>query len=496
MSDQLRTLAQGLFTKLEAHSFKPGTFISTNETYLSDASRTNAYMSLSASGKIENNEGFQNSLTEEEKQQVELDLKFGPAPGDSCPELPVKVTATKEDKTLQFLEDDPKAYLIDFWATWCGPCQGPMNHNQEMLEKNPDWEGKAEIIAIALDEDTESVIKRVDERGWHKVTSYWAGPQGFGEVAPRRFDVNGIPCCALIHKGKVLWVGHPSERNLESDINSLIEGKSLEVKVEEAKVAEASTLTPEAHADMFLRAREKYNQFIQTHPSLKPPEVISVHNIKIEIGKEPASDYQFYILGGFLKKYSQFGDDFVRDMLEIFPGANNRIRYSETITITRGSHCSLCNKELDPSQVQYLCIYCVDPHHYHCEECHNIRKEGQGSHKLAHEHNVYRIGPDSEVLDEIRFGKDQFGPPVIHETDPENLTHRGVGCDNRNDQITGCEGPVVGIRYKCAHCPDYDFCEVCFAKWQNPPDPSMVETAKKMGHLKSHVWAILHFPNH
>ena len=496
MSDQLRTLVQGLFTKLEAQSFKPGVFISTNETYLSDAARKNSYMTLSASGKIENNEAFQNSLTEEEKNTVELDIKFGPSVGDSCPDLPVKVTATQEDKILHFDEEDLKVYLIDFWATWCGPCQGPMKHNQEMLERNPGWEGKAEILAIALDENTESVIKRIDERGWNKVTSYWAGPLGFGEVAPRKFDVNGIPTCALVHKSKVLWAGHPSERNLESDINTLIEGKPLAIKAEEAKVQAPLELTPEIHVEMFTRAREKYSQFTQNHPSLKPPEVISVHNIKIESEKEPVSEYQFYILGGLFTKYKAIGEAFISEMLEIFPTANNRIRYIETITISRGSHCSLCNKELDPSQVQYLCIYCSDPLHYHCEDCHNIKREGLGSHKLAHQHNVYRIGPECEALDEIRFGKDHLGPAVIHDNDPENLVHRGVGCDNSNDQITGCEGSVVGVRYKCAHCPDYDFCEGCFSKWQNPPDQSMVDTAKRMGHLKSHVWIVLHYPNH
>ena len=40
----------------------------------------------------------------------------------------------------------------------------------------------------------------------------------------------------------------------------------------------------------------------------------------------------------------------------------------------------------------------------------------------------------------------------------EKVVHRHYICD-------GCEmNPIVGVRYKCAICPDFDFCEKCEAK--------------------------------
>ncbi|XP_012429973.2 sequestosome-1 isoform X3 [Taeniopygia guttata] len=40
---------------------------------------------------------------------------------------------------------------------------------------------------------------------------------------------------------------------------------------------------------------------------------------------------------------------------------------------------------------------------------------------------------------------------------PRNMVHPNVICD-------GCEGPVVGTRFKCSVCPDYDLCSTCEAK--------------------------------
>ena len=48
---------------------------------------------------------------------------------------------------------------------------------------------------------------------------------------------------------------------------------------------------------------------------------------------------------------------------------------------------------------------------------------------------------------------------------PELRRHQGVGCDN-NGIIVNCKEVVDGVRYKCAHCMDFDYCEVCEEYWE------------------------------
>jgi len=115
------------------------------------------------------------------------------------------------EETIEAFEGE--AVLLDFWATWCGPCIRSIPKMVELDESLPDAE--FEILSISVDEEIETVTgfqenTPMDWANWH------VGPQG--ELL-QTWAVRGYPTYILVdHAGTIVARQH----DLNKDFMALI----------------------------------------------------------------------------------------------------------------------------------------------------------------------------------------------------------------------------------------------------------------------------------
>ena len=94
-----------------------------------------------------------------------------------------------------------------------------------MLEHNgARWGKNVRIVGISIDKTTDLVVNHVKAKGWEKVEHLFRG----GSTCSADYGVNGVPHVVLIDtEGKIAYAGHPAERELEKDIETLLKGEKL-----------------------------------------------------------------------------------------------------------------------------------------------------------------------------------------------------------------------------------------------------------------------------
>lgn len=78
---------------------------------------------------VDNVNKIKQEVTEKFKSEIEVEIEQAKALGDKFSDYG-EIKKIFEEGSSQLAAKEGQVMLVDVWATWCGPCQKPMAHNQ------------------------------------------------------------------------------------------------------------------------------------------------------------------------------------------------------------------------------------------------------------------------------------------------------------------------------------------------------------------------------
>lgn len=111
---------------------------------------------------------------------------------------------TPDGKPVKLSEYKGKVVVLDFWATWCGPCQRSMPHLETVYKQVKD-KGVV-VLAVCVWDEKEAYKKwLVAKKGVYSFpTLFDPAGRGEGNIAKAKYQVSGIPTQYVIDKnGKI-----------------------------------------------------------------------------------------------------------------------------------------------------------------------------------------------------------------------------------------------------------------------------------------------------
>ena len=121
-----------------------------------------------------------------------------------------------------------KVVLVDYWATWCGPCRAEVPNVLENYKKYHDQ--GFDVVGISLDEDRRAVQQYMRESGIPWPTLFHDKAQGdaWGNPMAIKYGVTGIPRAILVdRKGNVVNLNARGPR-LEAELKRLFANPAAE----------------------------------------------------------------------------------------------------------------------------------------------------------------------------------------------------------------------------------------------------------------------------
>lgn len=145
--------------------------------------------------------------------------KDSPKIGEEAPQFQ---GTTFDGKKIELSDFKGRVVLIDFWASWCGPCRKEMPALIELY--NHYRKSPFEVIAINIDDKLENAQEFMDQLPEYIRFTIVKDPK---QEIPPKYDIKGMPTSILIDKKGIIRFWHTGfkesyEEDYVSEIGELL----------------------------------------------------------------------------------------------------------------------------------------------------------------------------------------------------------------------------------------------------------------------------------
>lgn len=187
------------------------------------------------------------------------------------------------DKVEAFAKDH--VYVVEFWATWCGPCRAIIPHMSQLNTKYADQ--PVTFIGVDIWEDDPAAVRKFVKQMGDKMNYNIAIDEGGekGETAKAWMNAagqTGIPTAFIVGRdGTIKWIGHPGQ--IDQPLAAIVAGN----------------FDPEKEADLAEQRRRIERQMIQAQRNGDFEKMLKLIDELAEINPDFAAEagvFRFHML--------------------------------------------------------------------------------------------------------------------------------------------------------------------------------------------------------